>query len=93
MRAQLVPSKLLLFDKYYEALPDVVEDCMKQINCITGKDYHLFNYYGAKDAERIIIGLGSIAGTAQETIDYLLSKGEKVGYLEVHLFQHVLVVH
>ncbi len=78
---------------YYEALPDVVESCMEQINSITGKDYHLFNYYGAKDAENVIIGLGSIAGTVQETIDYLMSKGEKVGYLEVHLFRPFSIKH
>ena len=80
-------------NKYYEVLPDVVEECMGQINCITGKDYHLFNYYGAVDADRVIIGLGSIAGTAQETIDYLNSKGEKVGYLEVHLYRPFSVKH
>ncbi len=80
-------------NKYYEALPDVVEECMQQINGITGKDYHLFNYYGAADADRIIIGLGSIAGTTQETIDYLNAQGEKLGYLEVHLFRPFSVKH
>ncbi len=80
-------------NSYYEALPDVVESCMQQINSITGKDYHLFNYYGAPDAERVIIGMGSIAGTVQETIDYLTAKGEKVGYLEVHLFRPFSVKH
>lgn len=78
---------------YYEALPDVVEECMQQINAITGKDYRLFNYYGAKDADRVIIGLGSIAGTVQETVDYLNAKGEKVGYLEVHLYRPFSVRH
>lgn len=78
---------------FYMALPDVVESCMQEINKITGKDYHLFNYYGAPDAERIIIGMGSIAGTAQETIDYLTANGEKVGYLEVHLFRPFSVKH
>ena len=78
---------------YYEALPDVVEECMQQINSITGRNYHLFNYYGAPDADRVIIGLGSIAGTAQETIDYLTAKGEKVGYLEVHLYRPFSVKH
>ena len=78
---------------YYEKLPDVVEECMEQINGITGKDYHLFNYYGAKDADRVLIGLGSIAGTVQETIDYMNAKGEKVGYLEVHLFRPFSLKH
>lgn len=80
-------------NQYYEALPDVVEECMQQINGITGKDYHLFNYYGAPDAEYVIMGLGSIAGTAQETVDYLTAKGEKVGYLEVHLYRPFSVKH
>jgi pyruvate-ferredoxin/flavodoxin oxidoreductase len=80
-------------NSYYEALPDVVESCMQQINGITGRDYHLFNYYGAPDADRILVGLGSIAGTAQETVDYLRAKGEKVGYLEVHLFRPFSVKH
>ena len=80
-------------NRFYMALPDVVEECMQKINKITGRDYHLFNYYGAPDAEHILIGMGSIAGTAQETIDYLTSMGEKVGYLEVHLFRPFSVKH
>jgi pyruvate-ferredoxin/flavodoxin oxidoreductase len=78
---------------YYEALPDVVEFCMGQINKLTGRDYHLFNYYGDPDAEYVIAGLGSIAGTAQETVDYLRKQGKKVGYLEVHLFRPFSVKH
>ena len=60
---------------------------MAQINKLTGRDYHLFNYYGDPDAEYVIAGMGSIAGTAQETVDYLRKQGKKVGYLEVHLFR------
>lgn len=78
---------------YYDALPDVVEGCMKQINELTGRDYKLFNYYGAQDAEIILMGMGSVAGTAKETIDYLTAKGKKVGYLEVHLFRPFSVKH
>jgi pyruvate-ferredoxin/flavodoxin oxidoreductase len=72
---------------YYEALPDVVEYCMSQINQLTGRNYHPFNYYGDPEAEYVIAGMGSIAGTAQETVDFLRSQGKKVGYLDVHLFR------
>ena len=73
-------------NRFYDALPDTVEDYMAQINAITGEDYHLFNYYGAHDAERVIVAMGSVSGTAKETVDYLNAMGEKVGYLQVHLF-------
>lgn len=66
---------------------------MAQINKLTGRDYHLFNYYGDPDAEYVIAGMGSIAGTAQETVDYLRKQGKKVGYLEVHLFRPFSVKH
>ena len=72
---------------YYEALPDVVESCMDQINEITGRNYKLFNYYGSTEAETVLVGMGSVTGTIQETIDYLVAQGKKVGYLEVHLFR------
>ncbi len=72
---------------YYENLPTVVESCMGEINKITGRDYHIFNYYGAEDAEIVLVGMGSVTGTVQETIDYLASQGKKAGYLEVHLFR------
>ena len=68
-------------------IPDAVEKYMQEINKLTGRDYHLFNYYGAPDAERVIILMGSAAETAKETIDYLVSKGEKVGLLNVHLYR------
>ena len=80
-------------NRYYDALPELTEECMRQINALTGKDYHLFNYYGAADADRVLIGMGSIAGTAQETIDYLNARGERLGYLEVHLFRPFSVKH
>jgi pyruvate-ferredoxin/flavodoxin oxidoreductase len=71
----------------YAALPDIVEDYMGQISKLTGREYHLFNYYGAPDAERVIVAMGSVSGCAQETVKYLNDKGEKVGFLQVHLFR------
>jgi len=73
-------------NRFYDALPELVEDYMQKINAITGEDYHLFNYYGAPDAERVIVAMGSVSGAARETVAYLNSQGEKVGYLQVHLF-------
>ena len=74
-------------NKFYDAIPSIVEGYMSEINKLTGRDYHLFNYYGAEDAERIIIAMGSSCDTIRETIDYLNAKGEKVGLLAVHLFR------
>ena len=71
----------------YAQLPDVVEDYMAQISKLTGREYHLFNYYGALDAERVIVAMGSVSGCAQEVVNYLNAKGEKVGFLQVHLFR------
>lgn len=68
-------------------IPDAVENYMQEINKLTGRDYHLYNYYGAPDAERVIILMGSGAETAKETIDYLIAKGEKVGLINVHLYR------
>ena len=72
---------------YYLALPEIVEFYMNKINAIRGTDYKLFNFYGAPDAERVIIAMGSAVETAEETVDYLLSKGEKVGLLKVRLYR------
>ena len=71
----------------YENLPDVVEAYMGKINALTGRDYHLFNYYGAPDADRVIIAMGSVSGCARETVDYLNARGEKVGFVQVHLYR------
>ena len=71
----------------YSSLPDIVEDYMGQIGRITGREYHLFNYYGAPDAERVIIAMGSVSGCVQEVVDHLNAKGEKVGFIQVHLFR------
>lgn len=78
---------------YYERLPEVVESYMNKINELTGKNYKLFNYYGDPNAEKIIICMGSAAETAEETVDYLMSKGEKVGVLIVHLYRPFSVKH
>ena len=72
---------------YYEVVPDIVADYMYEISKITGRDYQPFNYYGAEDAEYVIVAMGSVCDTIQETIDYLLAKGEKVGLIQVHLYR------
>lgn len=72
---------------YYLALPEIVEYYMDKINEIRGTNYKLFNYYGAPDAERVIIAMGSADETIEETVDYLASKGEKVGLLKIHLYR------
>ena len=72
---------------YYDALPQVVEDYMNKINEKIGTDYKLFNYYGAEDAEKVIIAMGSVCETIDETIDYLMEAGEKVGVIKVRLYR------
>ncbi len=72
---------------FYEPIPDMVEAYMQQINELTGREYHPFTYYGAPDAENIIIAMGSVTETIRETIDYLIAKGEKVGLVAVHLYR------
>ena len=72
---------------YYENIPDVVEKYCQKMTEITGRDYHCFNYYGAKDAENIIILMGSACEAAKEAIDYLISQGKKVGMVNVHLYR------
>ena len=71
----------------YDALPDIVEDYMQKISAVTGRQYHVFNYYGAPDADRVIVAMGSVAGCIEETVDYLNARGEKTGFLQVHLFR------
>ena len=72
---------------YYEAFPAIVEEYMDKVNAKLGTDYKLFNYYGAPDAERIIIAMGSVCDVTEEVIDYLLAKGEKVGLVKVRLYR------
>ena len=74
-------------NKFYDAFPAIVEDYMNQVNAKIGTDYKLFNYYGAPDAERVIIAMGSICDVAEEVIDYMLSQGEKVGLVKVRLYR------
>jgi pyruvate-ferredoxin/flavodoxin oxidoreductase len=72
---------------FYDSLPEIVVKYMDEINNITGRTYKPFNYYGAPDAEKIIIAMGSVTETIEETIDYLMEKGEKVGVVKVHLYR------
>ncbi|MBE3579125.1 MAG: pyruvate:ferredoxin (flavodoxin) oxidoreductase [Caldanaerobacter subterraneus] len=80
-------------NRFYNALPEVVEYYMNEINKLTGRNYKLFNYYGAPDAERIIVAMGSVTETVEETIDYLMKKGEKVGLVKVHLYRPFSIKH
>ncbi len=72
---------------FYEPLADIVAENMKKISDLTGRDYKPFTYYGATDAENIIIAMGSVTSTIKETIDYMTSRGEKVGLITVHLYR------
>ena len=74
-------------NKYYDAVPDLVEEYMAKINAKIGTNYQLFNYYGAPDADRVIISMGSICDVAEEVIDYLNAHGEKVGLVKVRLYR------
>ena len=71
----------------YDALPAIVEEYMGKINEVTGRNYQLFNYYGAPDAERVVVAMGSVCETLLEVVDYLVERGEKVGFIQVHLFR------
>ncbi|MGM0551189.1 MAG: pyruvate:ferredoxin (flavodoxin) oxidoreductase [Bacteroidota bacterium] len=73
--------------KYYDAIPDVVEEYMKEITKMTGREYHPFTYYGAEDAENITVAMGSITSTIKEVVDAKVAKGEKVGVISVHLYR------
>ncbi len=74
-------------NKYYEDIVDITEEYMNKMSNLTGRDYKPFNYYGAPDAERVIVAMGSVCETIEETIDYLIEKGEKVGLLKVRLYR------
>ncbi len=74
-------------NKYYDALPDIVEEYMDKVNAKLGTDYKLFNYYGAPDADRVIVAMGSICDVAEEVIDYMNANGEKVGLVKVRLYR------
>ncbi len=74
-------------NKYYDAVPEVVVEYMDKVNAKCGTDYKPFNYYGAPDAEEVIIAMGSACETAEEVVDYLMAHGEKVGLVKVHLYR------
>ncbi|WP_418551509.1 pyruvate:ferredoxin (flavodoxin) oxidoreductase [Prevotella sp.] len=80
-------------NSYYDKVPEVVEHYLGEISKITGREYHLFSYYGAEDAERMIILMGSATEAAREAIDYLNANGEKVGMISVHLYRPFSVKH
>ncbi|MDT8903977.1 pyruvate:ferredoxin (flavodoxin) oxidoreductase [Anaeroselena agilis] len=80
-------------NEYYQALPAIVEKYMAKVKEVTGREYHLFDYYGAPDADRMIVAMGSACETIEETIDKLLAQGEKVGLLTVHLYRPFSIEH
>ncbi|HWR41787.1 pyruvate:ferredoxin (flavodoxin) oxidoreductase [Sporomusa sp.] len=80
-------------NRYHQALPEIVEGYMSEISKLTGRKYHLFNYYGAEDADRMIIAMGSMCEAIEEVVDYLNANGEKVGLLTVHLYRPFSVEH
>lgn len=80
-------------NKYYEALPNIVENYMNEINKITGQDYKLFNFYGDKNATKIIVAMGSVCETIKETVDYLNDQNNHVGLIEVHLYRPFSIEH
>jgi pyruvate-ferredoxin/flavodoxin oxidoreductase len=74
-------------NKYYDATPGIVADCMKKVGELTGRSYHLFDYVGAPDAEKVIVMMGSGAEACEETVNYLLARGQKVGLVKVRLYR------
>ena len=74
-------------NKYYEAIPEIVEEYINEMNRLTGRQYGLFDYYGDPNAERVIIAMGSVTQSIKEVIDDLRKKGEKVGLVSVHLYR------
>ncbi len=74
-------------NKFYEAIPEIVENYMAEVSKLSGRTYHLFDYYGAEDAENVIVAMGSSCETIHETIDAMLKEGKKVGVVKVHLYR------
>jgi len=72
---------------FYDAVPEIVDQYMEKVSTVTGRRYHLFDYYGAPDADRVIVAMGSVTEAIRETVDYLNAKGEKVGLVAVHLYR------
>src|SRR5210317_1989226 len=73
--------------RFYDPIPDIVEEYMQEISKVTGREYHPFTYYGDPEAENIIVAMGSVTATIKEVIDYKMAKGEKVGLISVHLYR------
>jgi len=73
--------------RFYDAVPEIVEGYLKDIARITGREYHLFDYFGAQDAEEVIVAMGSVSGVARDTVEALNAQGRKVGFVQVHLFR------
>lgn len=80
-------------NKFYNKIPEIVENYMMEIKKITGREYHLFDYYGAEDAKYVVVAMGSVCDTVDEVVDYLNNWGEKVGALKVHLYRPFSVKH
>ena len=80
-------------NRYYDALPGIVENCMKRISALTGREYGLFGYYGSPEARHVVVAMGSVSGTAMEVVDSLVASGEEVGFLQVRLFRPFSVSH
>lgn len=74
-------------NRFYDPIPDMVEEYMQEITKMTGREYHPFTYYGAPDAEHVVVAMGSVTSVIRETIDHLVAKGEKVGLVSVHLYR------
>ena len=74
-------------NRFYDALPDIVDEYMGKLQTLTGREYHPFVYYGAPDADRVIVTMGSLTESTEETVDYLNARGEKTGLLRVHLYR------
>jgi homodimeric pyruvate:ferredoxin (flavodoxin) oxidoreductase len=80
-------------NKFYDAVPDIVQETIDEVAALTGRHYKLFDYYGHPEAERVVVLMGSAAMTAEETVDYLMKQGERVGVLKVRLFRPFSVKH
>ena len=74
-------------NRFYDELPAVVEGYFRKISAITGREYHIFDYYGARDATDVIVAMGSVSGAVREAVDYLNAQGRKTGFVQVHLFR------
>ncbi len=80
-------------NRFYNEVPGIVENYMHEVNKVTGRNYSLFNYHGAPDAEHVVIAMGSVCDAAEEVVDYLVARGEKVGLVNVHLYRPFSIRH